>query len=128
VVRTTRPDPRPPASPPAVWAAFVAQNAWKSWTIVGLLTVLVLLCIALVRLASRPPEFVMVDANGRTTPVRRSVATDALLKFLADRDAAAGGHDRAVHAGFPAPRARPQLEHGRGELARRARDDGARAA
>jgi hypothetical protein len=86
VVRTTsRPDPRPPGSPPAVWAAFVAQNAWKSWTIVGLLTVLVLLCIALVRLASRPPEFVMVDANGRTTPVRRSVATDALLKFLADR-------------------------------------------
>jgi hypothetical protein len=85
MLRTTRPDPRPPGSPPAVWAAFVAQNAWKSWTIVGLLAVVFLLCIALVRLASRPPEFVMVDANGRTTPVRRTVATDALLRFLADR-------------------------------------------
>jgi hypothetical protein len=85
VVKTSKADPRTPGSPPAVWAAFVAQNAWKSWTIVGLLTILVLLCIALVRLASRPPEFVMVDANGRTTPVRRSVATDALLRFLADR-------------------------------------------
>jgi hypothetical protein len=78
-------DPRPPGSPPAVWAAFVAQNAWKSWTIVALLTVVVLQCIALARLASRPPEFVMVDANGRSTPVRRSVASDALLRFLADR-------------------------------------------
>jgi hypothetical protein len=85
VVKTSRADPRTPGSPPAVWAAFAMQNAWKSWTIVGLLTVLVLLCIALVRLASRPPEFVMVDANGRTTPVRRSIATDALLRFLADR-------------------------------------------
>lgn len=85
VLKTSRPDPRPPGSPPAVWAAFVAQNAWKSWTIVGLLTVVFLLCIAVVRLASRPPEFVMVDANGRTTPVRRTVATDALLRFLADR-------------------------------------------
>src|SRR5512143_2770969 len=85
VVRTSRPDPRPPGSPPAVWAAFVAQNAWKSWTIVALLAVVILLCIAVVRLASRPPEFVVVDANGRTTPVRRTVATDALLRFLADR-------------------------------------------
>ncbi len=85
MVKTSMQDPRPPGSPPAVWAAFVAQNAWKSWLIVGLLTVIVLQCIALARLASRPPEFVMVDANGRSTPVRRSVATDALLRFLADR-------------------------------------------
>jgi hypothetical protein len=68
-----------------VWAAFLVQNTWKSWTIVGLLAVICLLCLAVVRLASRPPEFVMVDANGRTTPVRRTVATDALLRFLADR-------------------------------------------
>ncbi len=85
ILRTKRPDPRPPGSPPAVWAAFVAQGAWKSWTIVALLSVVILLCLAVVRLASRPPEFVMVDANGTTTPIRRTVATDALLRFLADR-------------------------------------------
>lgn len=85
LLKTAAPDPRPPGSPPAVWAAFVTQNAWKSWTIVALLAVVILLCIAVVRLASRPPEFVMVDADGRTTPVRRTVATDALLRFLADR-------------------------------------------
>src|SRR5512138_660532 len=83
-VRTST-DPRPPGSPPAVWSAFVAQNAWKSWTIVGLLALVALQAITIVRLVSRPPEFVVVDANGRTTPVRRSVATDALLQFLADR-------------------------------------------
>src|SRR5512138_1131684 len=85
LLKTAARDPRPPGSPPAVWAAFVTQNAWKSWTIVALLAVVILLCIAVVRLASRPPEFVMVDANGRTTPVRRTLATDALLRFLADR-------------------------------------------
>src|SRR5512138_1573152 len=85
VVKTSRPDPRPPGSPPAVWAAFAVQSAWKSWTIVALLAVVFLLCFAVVRLASRPPEFVIVDSNGRTTPVRRTVATDALLRFLADR-------------------------------------------
>ena len=84
-LRTSSTDPSQPGSPPAVWAAFLVQNAWKSWTIVGLLAVVCLLCLAVVRLASRPPEFVMVDANGRTTPVRRTVATDALLRFLADR-------------------------------------------
>ena len=32
-----------------------------------------------------PPEVVLLDAAGDATPVRRTVATDALLKFLADR-------------------------------------------
>lgn len=85
VVRTEHPDPRPPAAPPAVWAAFAAQGAWKSWVIVVLLAMQGLLVIALVRLASRPPEYVLVDSAGQTTPIRRSVATDALLTFLADR-------------------------------------------
>jgi hypothetical protein len=84
-VFTSNVDPRPPGSPPAVWAAFVTQNAWKSWTIVALIGIVALQGIAIARLASRPPEFVMVDGEGRTTPVRRSVATDALLQFLAER-------------------------------------------
>jgi hypothetical protein len=84
-VRTEERDPRPPGSPPAIWAAFVAQSAWKSWTIAGLLGLVGLQGIALIRMASRPPEYVLVDANGSTTPIRRSVATDALLRFLAER-------------------------------------------
>jgi len=75
----------PPGSPPAVWAAFVAQGRWKSWTLVGLLGLLALQSLAVIRLATRPPEVVLVDAAGAATPVRRTVATDALLKFLADK-------------------------------------------
>jgi hypothetical protein len=52
---------------------------------VGLLGLVALQSLALVRLACRPPEVVLLDAAGSATPVRRSVATDALLKFLAER-------------------------------------------
>ena len=78
-------DPRPPGSPPAIWAAFASQSAWKSWAVSGLLGIVALQSLAMIRLATRPPEVVLVDADGRATPVRRSVATDALLKFLAER-------------------------------------------
>jgi len=72
------------ASPPAVWEAFATQSAWKSWAIAGLLVVLALVGFAAARLASRPPEVVLVDAGGSATPVRRSIATEALLHFIAD--------------------------------------------
>jgi hypothetical protein len=85
IVRTEDPDPQPAGSPPAIWAAFVRQSAWKSWTIVALLALAGLLSIANIRLASRPPEVVVLDAGGQATPVKRTVATDALLSFLAER-------------------------------------------
>lgn len=86
VIRTEQRGGRaPPASPPAVWAAFATQGQWKSWTIAGLLGLVALQSLAIVRLAARPPEVVLVGAAGEVTPVRRSVATDALLKFLAER-------------------------------------------
>lgn len=75
----------PPGSPPAIWAAFAAQGRWKSWTIAGLLGLVSLQSLAIARLVSQPPEVVLVSAAGDATPIRRSVATDALLKFLADR-------------------------------------------
>jgi hypothetical protein len=86
VVRTEQKGIRaPPGSPPAMWAALTAQGVWKSWAIVGLLGVAALQSLALIRYATRPPEVVLLDAAGGATPVRRSVATDALLKFLAER-------------------------------------------
>ena len=75
----------PPGSPPAVWAAFVAQGRWKSWTLVVLMGLVALQSLAVIRLATRPPEVVLLDAAGDATPIRRTVATDALLKFLADK-------------------------------------------
>jgi hypothetical protein len=86
VIRTDRRGSRaPPGSPPAVWAAFAAQGRWKSWTIAGLLGLVSLQSLAIARLVARPPEVVLVGAAGDATPIRRSVANDALLKFLAER-------------------------------------------
>jgi hypothetical protein len=74
-----------PSPVPAIWRAFQTQGAWKSWVIVVLLGLLVLESIAVTRLASRPPEFVVVDADGKSTFVRRAIATEPLLQFLAER-------------------------------------------
>lgn len=85
VIRTEQKGARtPPGHPPAIWAAFAEQGRWKSWTMAGLLGLVALQSIAIIRLATRPPEVVLVGAAGEVTPVHRSVATDALLKFLAD--------------------------------------------
>jgi hypothetical protein len=85
-LRTEAPDPRPPGAPGAVWDAFARQAAWKSWALVFLFGLLLLSLLLNVRLAARPPEFVVVEnPGGRATYVRRAVATDALLKFLADK-------------------------------------------
>ena len=85
-LRTEAPDPRPPGAPGAVWDAFARQAAWKNWALVLLFGLLLLSLLVNARLASRPPEFVVVEnPGGKTTYVRRGVATDALLKFLADK-------------------------------------------
>jgi hypothetical protein len=86
------PDPRPAAaaaalaaSPPAIWRAFARQGAWKTWVIVALLGLNCLSLIANIQLASRPPGFVLVDAEtGDATLVKHSVSTSALLAFIAD--------------------------------------------
>lgn len=75
-----------PSAPPAIWRAFAAQAAWKSWVIVALLGIIGLQAIANIRLATRPPEYVVVDGNtGEAALVKHSLSTDALLRFIADK-------------------------------------------
>ena len=104
--------------PPAIWRAFEAQGAWKSWVMVALLGLATIEAIAIVRLANRPPEFVLVGADGKSTYVRRAVATEALLAFLAEKtqppelamvrftrdflQLALGLHSSTVEANWPA--------------------------
>jgi hypothetical protein len=72
--------------PTAIWTAFARQAAWKSWAIVVLLALLGLSLLIDVRLATRPPEFVVVEnPGGKATLVRESIATDELLRFLDER-------------------------------------------
>lgn len=85
-VKSCRKELRPPGHPVAVWGAFARQAAWKSWVLIVLLALLGLSLLVNVRLATRPPEFVVVESpGGRSTLVRQSVATDELLRFLAQR-------------------------------------------
>ncbi len=75
-----------PSAPPAIWRAFAAQAAWKGWVIVGLLGIIGLQAIATIRLATRPPEYVVVDGStGDATLVKHSLSTDALLRFIAEK-------------------------------------------
>lgn len=86
VVKQSNTHLRTPGHPVAVWDAFVRQAAWKSWVIIVLVAMLGLSLLVNIRLASRPPEFVVVEnPSGKTTLIRQSVATDELLRFLADR-------------------------------------------
>ena len=75
-----------PGSPPAVWASFERQTAYKSWVIAGLVGLLFLSLLANIKLASRPPEYVVVDGTtGDATLVKHSLSNDALLRFIAEK-------------------------------------------
>ncbi|MHB8876860.1 MAG: hypothetical protein ACYC8T_24450 [Myxococcaceae bacterium] len=75
---------RPPGSPPAVWAAFARQGAWKSWALAALLGLNALLVLVTLRIAKTEPDVVVVDGEGRSTYVQRRVAGDALVRYLAE--------------------------------------------
>src|SRR5438132_641160 len=53
----------PPRTPPAIWAQFAQQAAWKDWVIAALLTLNGLLIIAGSRLAHREPDVVVIGAD-----------------------------------------------------------------
>jgi len=70
-------------APAAIWAAFVRQAAWKDWLIAALLVLNALTIIAGSRLAAREPDVILVAPDGKSTYVARSVASRALLDFIA---------------------------------------------
>lgn len=74
-----------PLSPPAIWAAFARQGAWKDWVIVALLALNGLLVIVGARLARRDPDIVLVSPEGKSTYLPRELAGDALARFLAEQ-------------------------------------------
>lgn len=75
----------PPGSPPAVWAAFARQAAWREWVIAALIALNALTVVAAVRVARKDPDVVLVAPDGKSSYVPRSVANDALLTFLAEQ-------------------------------------------
>src|SRR5438105_12635847 len=77
--------PRKSLSPPAIWAHFAQQAAWKDWVIAALLVLNVTTVVAGARLAAKQPDVVLVAPDGKSTYVTRSVASSALLDFVANQ-------------------------------------------
>jgi len=73
------------SSPPAIWSAFARQAAWKSWVLLLQLAIIVLLVVCVIGLSHKEPDVVLVTPDGKSTYVNRSVAGDALVRFLADQ-------------------------------------------
>src|SRR5258708_32018415 len=68
--------------PPAVWAAFVRQGAWKSWVIAAQFVVIVLLILVALTLAKREPDVVVVQPDGKSQFVERAVAGPVVPALL----------------------------------------------
>lgn len=80
VMTTT--SPKRALGPPAVWAAFAAQGRWKNWVMVvqlGLLALFTQVCFALARVE---PDVIVVDDQGSSRYVERTVTSEALVRFL----------------------------------------------
>jgi hypothetical protein len=72
-------------SPPAIWAAMVAQGRWKSWALVLAFGLCALEALVALRLATRPPDIVLVTPDGQGTYLSPSIAGQALLRFLREQ-------------------------------------------
>src|SRR5262249_57492122 len=68
-----------------MWAAMVAQGRWKSWALVLAFGLCVLEALVALRLATRPPDVVLVAPDGQGTYVSATVAGEALLRFLREQ-------------------------------------------
>lgn len=77
--------PRAPVPPPAIWAAFARQGAWKNWVLLLQLALNFLLVLATIGFSQRPPDVVLVEPDGKSTYVNRSIAGEALARFLAEQ-------------------------------------------
>lgn len=72
-------------SPPAIWAAFAKQSAWKNWVLVAQLFVIGLLVLANLRLAGQEPDVVLVSPDGKSEYLGRSTGMESLNRFLAEQ-------------------------------------------
>ena len=73
------------ASPPAVWAAMVRQAQWKSWALVLAFALCALEGLVVLKLARKEPDIVLIAPDGRSSYLNRSVAGDALVRFLEEQ-------------------------------------------
>lgn len=76
--------PAPGARPAALWAAFASMSAWKSWFLAASMGLNAVLAVTALGLSRQPPDIVVLGPDGTSTYVERSVATDSLVRYLAE--------------------------------------------
>ncbi len=79
------PTARALASPPAIWAAMVRQAQWKSWALILAFALCALEGLVMLKLADKEPDIVLIAPDGRSTYLSRSIAGDALVRFLEEQ-------------------------------------------
>lgn len=72
-------------NPPAIWATFAQQAAWKDWVIAALLALNVVTVLASARLAAKEPDVVLIAPDGKSTYLNASTASAALMDFVANQ-------------------------------------------
>jgi hypothetical protein len=73
------------ASPPAIWAAMARQAQWKSWALVLAFALCALEGLVVLKLARKEPDIVLISPDGSSTYLNRSVAGEALVRFLEEQ-------------------------------------------
>jgi hypothetical protein len=63
----------------------VRQAQWKSWALVLAFALCALEGLVVLKLARKEPDIVLIAPDGRSTYLNRSVAGDALLRFLEEQ-------------------------------------------
>lgn len=76
---------RPPGAPPAIWAAFASQGRWKNWVLLAQLLIILLLVLAVLRTSTRPPDVVLVGADGKSDYIPSRVASEALTRWVQEQ-------------------------------------------
>jgi hypothetical protein len=76
---------RPAGSPPAVYEAFVIQNRWKNWVLAGQFVAILMLVVCVLAIGRRDPDVVLVEPDGKSHYLNRSMASGPLMQFLAEQ-------------------------------------------
>ena len=63
----------------------VRQSQWKSWALVLAYGLCALQGVVVLKLAHKEPDIVLIAPDGRSTYLNRSVAGDALVRFLEEQ-------------------------------------------
>lgn len=82
---TTLSGTRSASAPPAVLAAYLRAGRWKTWALMAQFAVNLFLILCVYASIKKEPDVVLVSPDGSSSYINRSLAGDALVRFLAEQ-------------------------------------------